>query len=731
MTEGMHAWGPFALFTAFTACGTAWVYVAFPEGKGRSMKSAGTIFSLPWYRMDFSKLSDQAEREGDDGDLGKDGITSMHQENTVGLACTICRQRKVKCDRRQPCSNCTRADAQYVFPPGLGHAPKRARKAVEARLLARLSGLESVVKRMEQQLPDATSRTASQLCPDGHDSKFEQQFGRLVIDEMQSYYVSSVPWSQLGDEIEELRDLLHQASNDKDELPMSGMDGAEPNSALLGYRALAHSLQPYHPSIHQAVALFNIFNINVAPLVRIFHMPTLHQFFWDAVASMDSIDRNIEALLFAIYYAAVISLDSSACLDLLGLPRSSVLKTYRFAVEQATARADLLNTQNLILLQATVLFLTALRNEDDSRTVWSLTALVYHIAQAMGLHRDGQEFGLKPLETELRRRVWWHICLLDNRSTDYHGAEPIVHEAAFDTRMPLNINDLDLTAEMTQPPVEREGVTEMTFCLMRCHAMRAIWKLEDLEHLLQDRYLKYCDTSIPLLRLTVSVARIITLRLWMTILSPRCHIDETVRERLFNIAVQVLQLSNDMLTSEEVRQWAWHSKTHVQWYSIAFLLAELCRRPPSPECAHAWECVTAVYERWRTMETEKRGSPWRSIRRLMARAKYLREVKSATSNSAQSGARHRWRAAGEATTTNENNAEPTVTVPVWEPQDRLCGLSTAKEDPLMDMLPSNTPGLLNTSNLDIFGWFSGMSLFPWAPDRDSDMNILPLPDPAA
>ncbi|KAL4999934.1 hypothetical protein BDV10DRAFT_193222 [Aspergillus recurvatus] len=646
-------------------------------------------------------------------------------------SCTLCRQRKVKCDRQQPCSNCTRADTQCVFPPGLGRAPKRPRKAVEARLLAQLSRLESVVKRMEQQSPDMTSSTGSQPPHDGHDSRIEQQFGRLVIDEMQSCYVSSVAWSQLGDEIEELRDLLHQPSSndDQDELSASGMEGAGPNSALLGYRALAHSLQPYHPSIHQAVVLFDIFNVNVAPLVRVFHMPTLHQLFWDAVASMDSIDRNVEALLFAIYYAAIISLDSTQCLDLLGLPRSSALETYRFAVEQATARADLLNTQNLILLQATVLFLTALRNEDNSRTVWSLTSLVYHIAQAMGLHRDGQEFGLRPLETELRRRLWWHICLLDNRSTDYHGAEPIVHESAFDTKMPLNINDTDLTPNMTQPPVEREGVTEMTFCLMRCHAMRAVWKLgymgprnkfgsaaadsnrdsanqdalvQGLERLLQDRYLKYCDTSIPFLRLTVSVARIITLRLWMTILSPRCHSDRTIPERLFNISVQVLQLSNEMLTSEEVRQWAWHSKTHVQWHSIAFLLAELCRRPPSPECDHAWECVTAVYERWRSMETEKKGSLWRSIRRLMAKARYIREVKMTASNPAQTGTEHRWRVAGEATTTNENIG-PTVSAPALEPQDRVCGVSTTKEDPLMHMLPSNTSGLLNASTFDIFG----------------------------
>ncbi|KAM3447219.1 hypothetical protein MY3296_008955 [Beauveria thailandica] len=84
----------------------------------------------------------------------------------------------------------------------------------------------------------------------------------------------------------------------------------------------------------------------------------------------------------------------------------------------------------------------------------------------MGLHRDGASFGLCPLEIKIRRRLWWHICLLDIRSSEYHGCEPIVDDSKFDTRMPLNINDSDLTRDMTEPPAEREGTTEMTFCLI-------------------------------------------------------------------------------------------------------------------------------------------------------------------------------------------------------------------------------------------------------------------------
>ncbi|KAL4798498.1 hypothetical protein BDV19DRAFT_22742 [Aspergillus venezuelensis] len=711
-------------------------------------------------------------------------------------SCTLCRQRKIKCDRQQPCGNCIRLESTCIYPSGFGRAPKRPRKAVEARLLAQLSRLESAVKRMERQsgapTPDSTTTSTATAHTNGNESSnnnenkskdpnasIDSQIGRLVIDENQSCYVSSAPWAQLGDEIEEMRDLLHHPPSDEenDEHDQGSVSasteghqsasgfgtGAGANGALLRYRALAHSLATYHPPLSQAVLLFDIFKANVSPLVRIFHMPSLDRLFWDAIASMDALDKNIEALLFAIYYAAVISLESEECLSMFGTSRVSLLETYRFATEQATARADLLNTQNFILLQATVVFLVALRNEDDSRTVWSLTALVYHIAQAMGLHRDGEAFGLRPLETDLRRRLWWHICLLDNRSTDYHGSEPIVHEHIFDTKMPLHINDADITADMTVPPVEREEATEMTLCLIRCHSMRVIWKVgymapqelrsadrknldlaerqslvERLEELLQEKYLRHCDPNLPFGRLALMVAKVITRRIWMTVLCSRSQTDRTVRDRLFRDSVEVLQYSRSLLTDREIRQWAWHSKTHIQWYSVAILLAELCRRPPGPECDEAWECVIAIYERWSLLEAEKKGTLWRPIRRLMARARYVRDMqlKAATLNTNSNGTRTGIGTAWNGSTTAGTPRQPGIgalaNTCVFAGVDRFAlpsepqgHGSVAEFDPLLEMPPLNAPSLLDASVMDLFGFFSEAPAPQGTPRYVPDMNILP------
>ncbi|KAL4808023.1 hypothetical protein BDV18DRAFT_167835 [Aspergillus unguis] len=642
--------------------------------------------------------------------------------------CMLCRQRKIKCDRQQPCANCARVDARCTYPAGPGRASKRPRKAVETRLLAQLARLESVVKRMEAggqqgQEPGQTFRNEA-FNPSDSSAEIEKGIGRLVVDEHQSCYVSSAPWTQLGDEIEELRDLLHQPADDEEtvQAPKSADMGAD--AVLFGFRAQAHSLEAYHPPLHQAVALFNVFKANVSPLVRVFHLPSLEQIFWDAIASMDVLDKNVEALLFAIYYSAVTSLDADECLRIVGQPKSKTLEIYRFGVEQSLARAGLLNTQNLILLQATVLFLTALRNEDDSRTVWSLTALVYHIAQAMGLHRDGEAFGLRPLETELRRRLWWHICLLDNRSTDYHGSEPIVHEEIFDTKVPLNINDGDISAEMIHPPPEREGATEMTFCLIRCEAMWAVWKVgymaprnkaqsgngqesaarealaEDLERRLQDKYLKYCDPAVPILRACMAVAKIITMRMWMYILSARSKTERSIRDRLFKESVEVLKLSTALLKAEDIRGWAWHSRTHAQWYSVAFILAELCWRPASQECDDAWEAASTVHDMWNDLGGEKRGNLWRPIQRLMARARYVREMQKTDSRLVSPGLGNQpSKDAGESLPSGPGIEMP-LCAPMLASQENIYPPET--HDPLMAMFGSSMTGPYGSS-MDIFG----------------------------
>lgn len=51
MIKDMHSYGPFALFAGFMVVGLVWVYLAFPECKGRSMEHMDALFNKSWYKV--------------------------------------------------------------------------------------------------------------------------------------------------------------------------------------------------------------------------------------------------------------------------------------------------------------------------------------------------------------------------------------------------------------------------------------------------------------------------------------------------------------------------------------------------------------------------------------------------------------------------------------------------------------------------------------------------------
>ncbi|KAF7522764.1 hypothetical protein PCG10_007278 [Penicillium crustosum] len=632
------------------------------------------------------------------------GLSPPHMQVRT---CNLCRQRRVKCDRQVPrCSNCLRSEGKCVYPPGRGRAPKRPRRGVDPRLPERLSRLESIINQF-----DAATQQSHQAQQDFHVREanethpFDLDFSRLKVDESKSYYVNNALWVTLSNEVEELRDLVFEpASEDEAPEPAPSTYSSHSssttstaasrassqlglNAAIFGYGATASSLQHLHPPLTQAVTLFAAFTENVAPLVRIFHMPTLTHVYWDAIASLDSLDKHTETLIFAIHYSAVISLTPEQCLVILHETREAALERYRLAVQQALARGNLLNTQRMTMLQAAVLFLSALPNEDNSRAAWSLTSLVYHIARTMGLHRDGTAFKLKPFETELRRRLWWQICIIDSRSSEYHCNEPIAQHFSSDTKPPLHVNDADLSPDMVEAPAERwDRATDMTLSLVRCEAIQTGWKLgltkqkqprhpgsrnaeiaddseepakkcrvliQNLEASFRNKYLRICDSSVPFQFLSSAVARVILARFWLTTqysvassenqaddkspkgsLFPRIpastgQLDNNMRDELFRTSIELLEVSGMLLTNKDITKWTWYSTTHIQWGGMAFVLSELCARPHSPECDRAWDCVTTVYDAWKTsgdQEDENRLALWRPIRRLIAKARYVREI---------------------------------------------------------------------------------------------------------
>jgi len=94
----------------------------------------------------------------------------------------------------------------------------------------------------------------------------------------------------------------------------------------------------------------------------------------------------------------------------------------------------------------------------------------------------------------------------------------------WDTKIPSNVNDSDIFQDMRDPPLEREGPTEMIFVRLRyeilnfthqsrlehpeCHSgpSRDI-AIDSLEQRIEKQYLSFCDPTVALHYVSSKLAR--------------------------------------------------------------------------------------------------------------------------------------------------------------------------------------------------------------------------------
>lgn len=457
-----------------------------------------------------------------------------------------------------------------------------------------------------------------------------------------------------------MQDILDDPTDDEDDYPSPGSGSTASinhQGYLFNYCSISRSLRNFHPPAPLIHTYWRLFKDNVDPLIKIFHRPSTELAVAEAAKSLDHLSKPTETMMFAIYFAVITSLSDVECLNDLGIEKQTALETYRFGFEQAMARADFLSTQELVVLQSFVLFLTCVRRFDDSRYAWTLTGLVIRMAQALGVHRDGLVFGLSPFETEMRRRLWWQICNLDMRASEDHGSDPSIVEQTFDTKFPLNINDDDIWPGMSEAPEEKEGRTEMLFDLLRftvsttvrrlsyappgpgpCREKSARITLEDKEHLIEElhqylekKYLKYCDMNVPLDWVAATVSRLILAKMWLIVHHPFQREDggaglpQETKDRLFLTSVEVIEFSRLLETETSTLKWGWLFRTYVQWHAVAFVLSQLCVRTSGPEVDKAWVAVESVFDEWGgVVSASKRGMLWKPLRKLMTRARAAR-----------------------------------------------------------------------------------------------------------
>lgn len=123
-----------------------------------------------------------------------------------------------------------------------------------------------------------------------------------------------------------------------------------------------HPSPVLQPDPALAFRLWQVYLDNVNPLLKVTHRPTLQARFINFISSTDSTDKCLEALVFAIYCAAISTLDDDGCAAVLGpaISKRQGLAMYQPVCKQALVNCNFLWADTRDSLTALLLYLASI-----------------------------------------------------------------------------------------------------------------------------------------------------------------------------------------------------------------------------------------------------------------------------------------------------------------------------------------------------------------------------------
>lgn len=169
-------------------------------------------------------------------------------------------------------------------------------------------------------------------------------------------------------------------------------------------------------------------------------------------------------LLFSVMsMSAYLQQQNNEALGFTPVDSNNMMETYRNLTIQCLVAGDYLRPSRYTI--ETLFLHFALEQNVSLDTYignWILIGVIVRIAFRMGLHRDPSHWpNIRPLQAELRRRVWLALYQMDFFTSTQVGLPRIIKDAQCDTRPPLSLLDTDIGLEHDAYPPERPS-TEPT-----------------------------------------------------------------------------------------------------------------------------------------------------------------------------------------------------------------------------------------------------------------------------
>lgn len=271
--------------------------------------------------------------------------------------------------------------------------------------------------------------------------------------------------------------------------------------------------------------------------------------------------------------------------------------------------------------------------EEVSRAHSVLVGAAVRMAECMGLHRDGSKaYNLNALDTHVRRLIWHQLCFLDIRTCEAQGPKPAIRREDYDTWLPDNCEEDQLTSSTRQPCISDSWTTTL-FPLIRFEVnemMRIIWadrrklearkitltqvltKIENFRKRMFDNYNHLLDERVPIQRYAKLVMHLLMYRLHVMILHPyyantASPMPQRLRSVLITSGITIIEIAIQLDTSPAFHLWRWYTGAYQQYQASLILATEMFYHPNHREANRIWACLDYVFSLDCNLTNEEKG----------------------------------------------------------------------------------------------------------------------------
>ncbi|THC98272.1 hypothetical protein EYZ11_002274 [Aspergillus tanneri] len=334
-------------------------------------------------------------------------MSEPRKRRRPAYSCLECRRRKVRCDRNQPCAQCTAHGASCVFdqPPNRADSPPAQEKPQN-----------------DSNVPIHGTVSKTRVFGPGHwmSTVLSDEPYRGPLAACQEIYEE--PPEDLARTVAQCKQLARDIKNQR------------PSRSCLP--ADLHRSVPDRPVLDE---LLHRYTLSFESSYRILHVPSLHDDYQAFIDHPDGVCSAILVqLLLVLAVAGPLHDDPEVRRDMATKARFWIHWAQTWL--SAPLEKDRLTIQGLQI--HCLLLLARQVHRVGADLVWISAGSLVRMAMQMGLHQDPSNLGehrMRP--AELRRRLWYTILEMNVQAALDAGMAPMISESDYNTQLPSNVDD--------------------------------------------------------------------------------------------------------------------------------------------------------------------------------------------------------------------------------------------------------------------------------------------------